>query len=61
MLIIKATDEAYDAVEAAIKELHSYDLPEILAFDIKRGEESFLHWIHACGGGGEADPKQEEG
>ena len=40
--------EEAEAVEAAIKELHSYELPEILAFDIKRGEEGFLHWIYAC-------------
>lgn len=50
MLIIKALESEYDAIEAAIKELHSYELPEILAFDIKRGEEGFLHWILACSG-----------
>ncbi len=49
MLIIKAVETAYPAIEASIQELHSYELPEILAFDIKHGEEGFLHWIHACG------------
>lgn len=52
MLIIKALESEYEAIEAAIKELHSYELPEILAFDIKRGEEGFLHWILACSGKG---------
>jgi periplasmic divalent cation tolerance protein len=63
MLIIKGLESEYAAIEAAIKELHSYELPEILAFDIKQGEEGFLHWIHACSGGGsvEADEDQEEG
>ena len=42
--------DLWPGIEAAIKELHSYELPEILAFDIKRGEEGFLHWILACSG-----------
>ena len=50
-------------IEKAIKDLHSYELPEILAFDIKQGEEGFLHWIYACSSGAaesqEAD--REEG
>jgi periplasmic divalent cation tolerance protein len=51
MLIIKALDVGYSRIEATIKELHSYELPEILAFDIKQGEEGFLHWIFACSSG----------
>jgi len=63
MLIIKAMDAEYSAVEAAIKKLHSYELPEILAFDIKKGEEGFLHWIYACsvGAGAEGAADKEEG
>ncbi len=60
MLIIKAMEENYAALEAAIKELHSYELPEILAFDIKRGEQRFLQWICDCGGGAANDKEQEE-
>lgn len=64
MLIIKALDANYPAIEAAIKELHSYELPEILAFDIKQGEEGFLHWIYACSSGkadeADADEREEE-
>lgn len=59
MLIIKALDASYPAIEAAIKEIHRYELPEILAFDIKQGEEGFLHWIYACGAGAEVDEEQE--
>lgn len=64
MLIIKALDANYPAIEAAIKEVHSYELPEILAFDIKQGEEGFLHWIYACSSGkaetADTDEGQEE-
>ncbi len=45
LLIIKTMAAEYEAVTEAIQELHSYDLPEILAFDISRGEPKFLDWI----------------
>ena len=48
MLIIKTLESEYSAVEAALRELHSYDLPEILAFGILRGEAGFLTWITSC-------------
>ncbi len=50
MLIIKAVEGSYARIEATIKELHSYELPEILAFDIKQGEKGFLQWIYLCCG-----------
>jgi periplasmic divalent cation tolerance protein len=45
MLVIKTLEREYEALERAIKELHSYELPEILAFGVKRGEQGFLDWI----------------
>ncbi len=45
LLIIKTLEYEYEAIEAAIKELHSYELPEILAFRVGRGEQLFLEWI----------------
>ena len=48
LLLIKSMEEEYDAVEQTIQELHSYELPEILAFDIERGEAGFLSWIAGC-------------
>ena len=47
LLVAKTTDDEYPAVEATIKELHTYELPEILAFEVKRGEADFLQWITA--------------
>ena len=45
MLIIKTLAEEYTAVCDAIHELHSYDVPEILAFDISEGDTRFLEWV----------------
>ena len=44
-LSIKTTTDRYEAVEQAIVRLHSYDVPQIVAFPIDRGSESYLHWI----------------
>jgi periplasmic divalent cation tolerance protein len=45
LLIIKTVDTEYANVEATIQELHQYDLPEILAFNVSKGETNFLRWI----------------
>lgn len=46
MLLVKTSAEEFDAVAATIRELHSYELPEILAFDVAQGDPAFLRWIH---------------
>jgi periplasmic divalent cation tolerance protein len=44
-LVIK-TDLAYfSTLEAKIKELHSYQVPEIIALPIVAGSQSYLAWI----------------
>ena len=45
LLIIKSKSEAYDKLESEIKELHSYEVPEIIAFDINKGLPEYLRWI----------------
>lgn len=45
MLLIKTLADEYDAVAGVIRELHSYELPEILSFPIAQGDERFLAWI----------------
>ena len=48
LLLIKTLAGEYDAVAAAIRELHSYELPEILSFDVAQGDAGFLAWIREC-------------
>ncbi len=43
MLIIKAID--FHKVQRAIQEIHSYEVPEIIAFDIDDGSNQYLGWI----------------
>ena len=46
-LLIKTRSEIYDEVEAAIRRLHPYELPEIIALPIERGSPDFLDWVYA--------------
>jgi periplasmic divalent cation tolerance protein len=45
MLVIKTTAEAFAQVQAAIQELHTYDLPECVVLPIENGSEEYLAWI----------------
>lgn len=45
LLMIKTTAGAADAVGDAIKELHSYELPECVVLAIEGGSEAYLGWV----------------
>jgi periplasmic divalent cation tolerance protein len=45
--LAKTTQAAYAAVEAVIREVHSYDEPEIIATSILAGSAGYLAWIDA--------------
>lgn len=45
LVLFKTTWNSYDALESKIKSMHSYDVPEIIAIDIKRGSPSYFSWI----------------
>src|SRR5262245_60650667 len=42
---IKTRQEHYEAVEAAIRELHSYEVPEILVLPVIAGSAAYLKWL----------------
>jgi len=44
-VLIKTTRESYAALEAAIREAHPYELPEIVAVPIERGLPAYLDWV----------------
>jgi periplasmic divalent cation tolerance protein len=47
LLVVKTLDREFEGVAATIRELHSYELPEILSFGVSRAEPRFLDWIAA--------------
>ena len=44
-LMIKTDLSQFPNLEAKIREIHSYDLPEIIALPIIRGSQPYLDWI----------------
>jgi periplasmic divalent cation tolerance protein len=45
LLIIKTRRDRFPALVMAIKKLHSYSVPEIIALPIIEGSEDYLRWI----------------
>lgn len=44
-LIIKSDLDRFADLEAKIRDLHSYEVPEIVALPIMAGSQSYLHWM----------------
>jgi periplasmic divalent cation tolerance protein len=45
MLFIKTEGALYEKLEARLKELHPYTVPEIIALPITQGSAKYLAWI----------------
>lgn len=45
LLLIKSREELYPAIDTAIRELHPYDVPEILAVPVAAGHADYLRWL----------------
>ncbi len=48
LLLIKTERRVYPRLETRLRELHPYELPEIVAVDIERGLPDYLDWITQC-------------
>jgi periplasmic divalent cation tolerance protein len=51
-MLIKTTRERYAALEEAIRAVHPYELPEIVAVPVERGLPAYLDWVAAETTGG---------
>jgi periplasmic divalent cation tolerance protein len=50
LLVMKTTAAQLAALEAAVRELHSYELPEFLALDVESGSNIYMDWLlHSVG------------
>ena len=45
LLLIKTQAEFFGHVRDAVKELHSYDLPECVMLEVSAGSQEYLDWI----------------
>jgi periplasmic divalent cation tolerance protein len=45
LLILKSTKTRYRALEKAIKAMHTYETPEIIALPVKEGLDQYIGWV----------------
>ena len=48
LLLIKTTSARYAAVESAIRQRSSYELPEVVAVPVDRGLPGYLDWVRSA-------------
>ena len=56
LCVAKTRAELYNAVESAIHQVHSYEVPEILVLPVLTGSEDYLKWLD-----GEVKPPESPG
>jgi periplasmic divalent cation tolerance protein len=50
LLIMKTREDLFPKLQSAVKELHPYEVPEIVALKIDQGLPEYLRWIDDCTG-----------
>ncbi|MBX6385959.1 MAG: divalent-cation tolerance protein CutA [Microbispora sp.] len=45
LLLMKTTADRFEELAACVRELHSYEVPEIVAVPIVQGTPDYLEWI----------------
>jgi len=45
LLIMKSREELFEKINHRIQELHSYEVPEIIALPVMAGSKPYLRWI----------------
>ena len=47
LCLAKTTEGAWPSLRAAVDELHSYEVPEVVAVPVVAGAEPYLDWVRA--------------
>ncbi|MCB9556120.1 MAG: divalent-cation tolerance protein CutA [Deltaproteobacteria bacterium] len=54
LLLIKTTAERFAALRDRLVELHSYDVPEVIALPVQGGNAPYLSWVReSCSAAGD--------
>lgn len=48
LLLAKSTEAKFHELEEAVRAIHSYDTPEIIALPIVAGSQPYLSWLSSC-------------
>ncbi len=47
LMILKTTTDAVESLKRRIVELHPYEVPEVLALEVRDGLPAYLDWVRA--------------
>ena len=47
LIIIKSREDLFEKIRSRIRELHSYEVPEITAIQLDKGDAAYLQWLEA--------------
>ncbi len=45
LLLIKTTREMFEALSTAVREVHPYSVPEVVALPVTDGYDGYLRWV----------------
>lgn len=45
LLIVKTTESKFAALEKRVKQLHTYEVPEIIAIPVVKGSKDYINWV----------------
>lgn len=45
LMVVKTTEDRFEAVRDALVKGHSYDVPEVLALEVRAGHAPYLAWL----------------
>lgn len=48
LVLMKSRWELFEEIAETIKELHSYEVPEILALTLVDGSKAYFEWMDSC-------------
>lgn len=45
IVLLKTSADRYEALETTLRQLHPYEVPEIIAFRVEQGLPEYLRWV----------------
>ena len=45
LVLMKTSTDLFEKLATTIKQMHSYEIPEIIAVPITKGEQTYLEWL----------------
>jgi periplasmic divalent cation tolerance protein len=46
LMVVKTRRELFGRLKDRVLEMHSYDVPEIIALPVQEGSQSYLNWLN---------------